>query len=196
MDSFDPNDPAFTAAPGAGDEPAREVAPHSAVSVVSRRIRPLAVGTGAVLAALVTSGGLLLSALGAEGAVVAGLAAQARELDAEKEWALAEFAPSEAPGTDVALGLFLVNPLGAAKVRYVRCAVTLTVADAEAYEGTGVAQARARAAIVGLLGTRTVEELGQPGGLDRAREQVRRVIRAQFDDELLLAIHFSEFVVQ
>ena len=176
--------------------PLGEVEPVTLVSEIAQGLRPVVLGTGVVLAGLLASAGLLVASLGGQSSLVAGVAAQAATIDAEKEWAMPEFAPTEVLGADVSLGVFLVNPLDAAKVRYVRCAISLTVSDIEEFEATGVAQTRARAAIVGLLGSRTVEELGRPGGPDEAREQIRRVIRSHFSDDLVLAVHFSEFVVQ
>jgi|GEM_PF-1713246 len=181
---------------GDSGSPFDDEAPAGSSAELEAKLKPVAVGTALVLVAVLGVLGAFVTAVGSHGAEIAALEAKARKLDAEKEYALDEFAPRDVPGADVALGVFLVNPVDAAHIRYVRCAITLTVTDVEEYELTGLAQARAKAAVVGILGTRTVQELGLPGGLEAAREQVRRSVRSQFSDDLLLAIHFSEFVVQ
>lgn len=170
--------------------------PEYAIDTLAEKMHPVVIGTMVLFAVLAVSGLILLVALFLEGVDVSRLVAQAREIDAEKEWALDEFGPRENPGYDVKFGSFLANPLNAAKVRYVRCDIVFTVSDADLFATTGLEQARARAAVVGILGTRTVEELARPGGLDRVRSHLRRALRTHFSEELLLGVHFSEFIVE
>ena len=177
-------------------EPPRDDAPQALANEVGARLRPLFIGVGAILFAALLTGGWLAFALGRQMNQISVLAKAASKLDNEQEWALQEFAPKEAPGIDVKLGTFVVSLLGPAKIRYVRCNVVLTVADMKAFEASGLAQARARAAVHDLLSTQTIEELGAPGGLEAARGLLRRRLHDLFPDGLLLGVHFPEFVVQ
>jgi len=170
--------------------------PEFAMRELAEQIRPVAIGTVALLGLLFVCLLMLLVGLFLQRLEVSKVTATAKEIDAEKEWALEEFAPRESIGYDVKFGTFLANPLNSAKLRYVRCGIVFTVSDPDLFEATGLAQARARAAVVGILGTRTVEELSRPGGLDRARTHLRRALKSHFPEDLLLAVHFSEFIVE
>ena len=177
------------------DQP-RDDEPYRLAGEVAAQLRPLFRGVGAILFVGLLTGGWLVFALSSQNNQITALAVEASKLDNEQEWALREFAPKEAPGFDVKLGSFVVSPLGPAKIRYIRCTVVLTVADMQAFEATGLAQTRARAAIHDLLSTQTIEELGAPGGLEVARGLLRRRILDLFPDGLLLGVHFPEFIVQ
>ncbi len=178
------------------EEPPRDDEPRALVKEISAGLRPLFIGVGVILFAGLLLVGWLTFALGRQRAHVSVLAATASKLDNEQEWALQEFAPKEASGFDVKLGTFVVSPLGPAKIRYVRCSVVLTVADVEAFAPTGLFHARARAAIHDLLSTQTMDELRAPGGYEAARGLLRRRMHDLFPDDLLLGVHFPEFVVQ
>lgn len=158
--------------------------------------RRLMLGVAATLAFGLMAGLAAFLQTGALAADVAEITAFAFKLDAGREYAHEAFAPPRAAHPMVKLGTYIANPLDASMIRYARVTIQISVTRADYMERYGLNLIRIRAAITALLSGRTVAELGEPGGQEAAREEIRTAIRAEMPKDFLLGVHFTEFVVQ
>lgn len=173
-----------------------ETEPSLLVDAIGRRLRPIGIGALLVVALGAVEFGALARSLSASDREARSLDAYARRLERDQEFAIAEYAPVKASGHDVKLGTFVVNPDGAARARYFRVAVVLTVTDLEQFEISALGKVRASEIIGTTLSARTVEEMGLPGAADETRARLAQLVKRCFMDGLVTDVHFSEFVVQ
>ena len=170
--------------------------PDRALAAVSARQGQILLGVAVALAGSAVVFALGLRSVQVARAEVATVQGAALRIDAQREVATLEFARRPLQGENVPMDAILVNVVGSAQIRYVRCATMFTVSDRAAWSQSGAEQVRAKEAITTLLAARSVEELTAPGGMDAARDAIRRRVMPLFEPGLVLGLHFTELVVQ
>lgn len=95
------------------------------------------------------------------------------------------------------LDVFVVNLAGGGPPRYLRTQLSLGVKDEHAKEKIKALSGKIRHAVIMYLSERKAEELGDPEGKNKLREELQKQIAEAIDDKTLVTnIYFKEFLIQ
>lgn len=95
------------------------------------------------------------------------------------------------------LDVFVVNLAGGGPPRYLRTQLSLGVKDEHEKEKIKELSGKIRHAVIMYLSERKAEELGDPEGKNKLREELQKQIGEAIDDNKLVTnIYFKEFLIQ
>lgn len=95
------------------------------------------------------------------------------------------------------LDVFVVNLAGAGPPRYLRTTLSLGVKDEHEKEKIKELSGKIRHAVIMYLTERKVEELADPEGKNKLREELQKQIgEAVNDTKLVTNVYFKEFLIQ
>lgn len=115
----------------------------------------------------------------------------------EGEGKKAEKKASHGPEVSADLDVFVVNLAGAGTPRYLRTQLSLGVKDAHEKDKIKELSGKIRHAVIMYLTERTVEELSDPAGKNKLRDELLKLIAAAIDDkELVTNVYFKDFLIQ
>ena len=156
-------------------------------------------------AAAAPSGGPKLIIVGALAGLVLGgavggfvIAPRMGQAPAEAESAAAEHGPAEA---QVAASVhqienLVVNPASTNGARFLLVTAAIVVKDAAALEELAARDAEIRDRVVDLLGSRTVEELGDPTKREALKTDLAAAVGALFPEGVVKRVLLPQFVIQ
>ena len=95
------------------------------------------------------------------------------------------------------LDVFVVNLAGAGAPRYLRTMLSLGIKDEHDKEKLKALSGKIRHAVIMYLSERKAEELGDPAGKNKLREELQKLIAEAIDDDQLVTnVYFKEFLIQ
>ena len=95
------------------------------------------------------------------------------------------------------LDVFVVNLTGAGPPRYLRTMLSLGIKDEHDKEKIKDRSGKIRHAVIMYLSERKAEELGDPAGKNKLREELQKQIAEAIDDDKLVTnVYFKEFLIQ
>jgi flagellar FliL protein len=95
------------------------------------------------------------------------------------------------------LDVFVVNLAGTGQSRYLRTMLSLGVKDEHMKEKVKELSGKIRHSVIMYLTERKVEELADPEGKNKLREELHKQINdAVGDDKLVTNVYFKEFLIQ
>ncbi len=95
------------------------------------------------------------------------------------------------------LDVFVVNLAGAGAPRYLRTMLSLGIKDEHDKEKIKELSGKIRHAVIMYLSERKAEELGDPAGKNKLREELQKQIAEAIDDDKLVTnVYFKEFLIQ
>lgn len=95
------------------------------------------------------------------------------------------------------LDVFVVNLAGGGPPRYLRTQLSLGVKDEHEKEKIKELSGKIRHAVIMYLSERKAEELGDPEGKNKLREELQKHIAEAIDNkELVTNVYFKEFLIQ
>jgi len=95
------------------------------------------------------------------------------------------------------LDVFVVNLAGAGAPRYLRTMLSLGIKDEHDKEKIKALSGKIRHAVIMYLSERKAEELGDPAGKNKLREELQKLIAEAIDDNKLVTnVYFKEFLIQ
>jgi len=95
------------------------------------------------------------------------------------------------------LDVFVVNLAGASGPRYLRTMLSLGIRDEHDKEKLKDLSGKIRHAVIMYLSERKAEELGDPAGKNKLREELQKLIAEAIDDDKLVTnVYFKEFLIQ
>jgi len=95
------------------------------------------------------------------------------------------------------LDVFVVNLAGAGAPRYLRTTLSLGIKDEHDKEKIKELSGKIHHAVIMYLSERKAEELGDPVGKNKLREELQKQIaEAIGDDKLVTNVYFKEFLIQ
>jgi len=103
----------------------------------------------------------------------------------------------EEPEVGADLDVFVVNLAGGGAPRYLRTQLTLGVKNEHEKEKIKELSGKIRHAVIMYLSQRKAEELGDPEGKNKVRQELQKQIAEAVDDEKLVTnVYFKEFLIQ
>jgi len=101
------------------------------------------------------------------------------------------------PEVGADLDVFVVNLAGPAPARYLRTTLSLGIKDEHEKEKIKELSGKIRHAVIMYLTERTAEELVDPAGKNKLREELHKQInKAVGDKKLVTNVYFKEFLIQ
>ena len=95
------------------------------------------------------------------------------------------------------LDVFVVNLAGAGAPRYLRTLLSLGIKDEHDKEKIKELSGKIRHAVIMYLSERKAEELGDPAGKNKLRQELQKLIAEAIDDNKLVTnVYFKEFLIQ
>jgi flagellar FliL protein len=95
------------------------------------------------------------------------------------------------------LDVFVVNLAGAGAPRYLRTLLSLGIKDEHDKEKIKELSGKIRHAVIMYLSERKAEELGDPAGKNKLRDELQKLIAEAIDDDQLVTnVYFKEFLIQ
>jgi flagellar FliL protein len=95
------------------------------------------------------------------------------------------------------LDVFVVNLAGAGAPRYLRTMLSLGIRDEHDKEKIKALSGKIRHAVIMYLSERKAEELGDPAGKNKLRDELQKQIaEAINDNKLVTNVYFKEFLIQ
>jgi flagellar FliL protein len=90
----------------------------------------------------------------------------------------------------------VLNPANSNGSRFLLLSVGLSVKDAAAAKSLADRDAEVRDVVLGIMGTRTIEELTDIARRDSLKAEIRTAVRERFGDGAAREVYFPQFVIQ
>lgn len=90
----------------------------------------------------------------------------------------------------------IVNPAGTGGTRFLSASIGFEVEDKETMELFNARQPQIRDALITILGSKNIEQLTDMKQKEIARLQIKKRVTKLLDTEELIAVYFTDFVIQ
>ncbi len=94
------------------------------------------------------------------------------------------------------VGDVIVNPAGTGGTRFLSASIGFEVSDEETMDLFKARQPQIRDALITILGSKNIEQLTDMKQKEIARLQIKKRVTKLLDTEELMAVYFTDFVIQ